>query len=64
MIIISWIFLLGLIVLFGWLGGRIAKQVGIPRWLGVIIGIGIFVAIVFLTPIGELAFFFLTGCCQ
>jgi len=57
--IIGWIILLAAIVLFGWLGGKIGTKVGIPWWLGVIIGIGILVAIFFLMP--ELLVLLLTG---
>jgi len=57
--IIGWIILLAAIVLFGWLGGWIGRKVGIPRWLGVIIGVGILVAIFFLMP--ELLVLLLSG---
>jgi len=52
------------IVLFGLLGGLIGsligRKVGISTKSGVIIGIGIFVTIVFLFP--KLGLFLLTGC--
>jgi hypothetical protein len=59
------IIVIAITVLFGWGGWWIGKKVGIDERLGIIMGLGIWVALVFLIPgIGVSVGFFLTGCCQ
>ena len=62
---IGWIIVIAITVLFGWGGWRIGKKVGIDGRLGIIIGLGVWIAVIFLSPFVRVwVIFLLTGCCQ
>ena len=62
---IGWIIVIAVTVLFGWLGWWTGKKCGISGGVGIIIGVGIWIALVLLIPFLKVwTLFLLTGCCQ
>ena len=63
--LIGWIIVIAITVLFGWGGWWTGKKFGIDGRLGIIIGLGVWVAVVFLIPfVSVWVVFLVTGCCQ